>query len=443
MAPKMYIETYGCQMNEYESDRTFRTFEQAHGFARTEKIDNADLVLLNTCSIRDKADQKAFSSLGRLRVAKTLRPEMVIAVGGCLVQSQGDEIRRRAPFVDVVFGTHQWEKLPTLVEKARKERQQIVDVDMYGWNKYKFLPYRSAIGVHPVSEFVTIQNGCDKFCTFCLVPFTRGREVSRSPEEIFDEVKLLSEKGTKEVTLLGQNVNAYGRDRSGQIGFGELLDRVAEVPELKRIRFMTSHPSEMSDELVERLADNPKICRHLHLPLQSGSDRVLDKMNRQYTLREFRKRVESLRKAMPDLTLTTDLIVGFPSETEDDFQSTLNAVNEFEFDDSFSFVYSPRPNTKAAKWVEDFVNADVASERLDRLQALQRAIQTKKNVQTVGKQYEVLVEGASRKNPKELAGKNQHHHTINFEAASDLVGELVQIRILEARHNTLKGERVP
>ncbi len=439
VAKKIHIETYGCQMNDYESDRTYRMFHGL-GYEWTPQPAEADLVIYNTCSIREKADHKAFSSLGRLRPVKFLNPSMVIAVGGCMAQSRGEEIQKRAPYVDLVFGTHQWTNLPELVEKAQRERTQSMEIDFYGWKNYSFLPYQNAGLAHPVSELVTVQNGCNKFCTFCLVPFTRGREMSRLPVDILTEVEMLAQAGVKEVNLLGQNVNAYGKDQRGEITFAQLLRKVSEVDGIERVRFMTSHPSEFSDDLIKEMGENEKICEHLHLPLQSGSDRILEKMNRSYSLDDFRLKAQKLRAALPGLSLTTDIIVGFPGETGEDFESTMRALEEFEFDDSFSFVYSPRPHTKAAQWVEDFVEADLANERLIRLQAMQRELKTKKSESWVGKTVEVLVEGEAKSGPGDVAGRTRENWTVNFAGSKDWAGQLLKVQIKEARSNTLRGK---
>ena len=440
MKKGIHIETYGCQMNDYESDRTYRLFHDQFGYEWIDDPVEADLVIYNTCSIREKADQKFYSSLGRLRAGKLSRPEMIVAVGGCLAQSEGAEIQRRAPYVDIVFGTHQWTQLPFLVKNAEMERRRALEIDFYGWKDYSFLPYRSSKLSHPVSELVTVQNGCDKFCTFCLVPFTRGRELSRPVPEILGEIQSLVDQGVREVILLGQNVNAYGKDRRGEISFGELLNRVAEVKGLDRVRYMTSHPAEFSTELVDSIADNPKICEHLHLPLQSGSDNVLERMNRSYGIRDYRELVHYLQKKIPNLSLTTDIIVGFPSENEEDFERTLDALREFEFEDSFSFLYSPRPHTKAAKWAAEFVSEPIASERLARYQMLQREIHRKKTEAYVGRTAEVLVEGNAKSGDGWLAGKTRTNRTVNFQGPSEWIGKLKEVRITEAASHTLRAD---
>ncbi len=442
MALKIHIETYGCQMNDYESDRTRRLFIERHGYEWSDTPDDADLVLFNTCSVRDKADQKALSSIGRLRATKLMRPDMVVAVGGCMAQAMGAEIQKRAPYVDLVFGTHQWARLGELVEEVRKKRWRLLETDFYGWKDYRFLPYRESCGAHPVSEFVTIQNGCDKYCTFCLVPFTRGREVSRPPEEILGEIQALVAGDVKEVVLLGQNVNAYGRDRSGLISFADLLDEIEKIKGLERLRFVTSHPAEMTPELIDRMTRNGKICEHLHLPLQSGSDRILAKMNRRHTMDHFRKIMHLLAEKIPGIHVTTDVIVGFPSETDEDFKATLDAVREFGFSDSYSFRFSPRPHTKAADWRTEFIPDGVASERLETLQELQRNLTDRKNREMVGQTVEVLVEGKSKRGADLRVGRTRTNLTVNFPAGSETAGRLLDVLITKALPHCLRGESV-
>jgi tRNA-2-methylthio-N6-dimethylallyladenosine synthase len=439
-APKIHIETYGCQMNDYESDRTFRLFHDQHGYEWSGNPADADLVLFNTCSIREKADQKAYSSLGLLRAAKQQNPAMVIAVGGCLAQSQGTELAQRFPFVDIVFGTHQWALLPEMVQRAREAGARVLETDFFGWKDYSFLPYRTSTLTHPVAEMVTVQNGCNKFCTFCLVPYTRGREVSRPPKEILDEVRSLVDQGVREVTLLGQNVNAYGKDRTGVISFAELLAQVATVNGLERLRFITSHPAELSLDLIDAMAENRKVCEHLHLPVQSGSDTVLEKMHRGYGTGEYRRKASYLLTKIPKLELTTDIIVGFPTETEEDFERTLDLVREFDFADSFSFTYSPRPHTKAAKWTDEFVPAEVAAERLARLQALQDEIRRRRLRSYIGGMEVVLVEGVAKSGGGFLSGRTRTNRSVNFAGPRDWIGDFKKVRITEALAHSLRGE---
>lgn len=439
MPRKIHIATYGCQINDYESDRTYRLFNEAEGYEWTEDPSHADVVLFNTCSVRGKADQKALSEIGTLRTLKAERPEMVIAVGGCLAQIRGEEFQKRFPYVDIVFGTHQWTQLPNLVRAAIDERKKFLEIDLYGWKNYAFLPYHPGNFPHPVSELVTVQNGCDKFCTFCLVPFARGRQVSRSHAEILEEIRALADQGVREVTLLGQNVNAYGEDRAGEIGFMELLKRVAKVNGLERIRFVTSHPLNFTRELTDVMAGEEKVCEHLHLPVQSGSNRVLDRMKRDYTVDHYRKIVEYLRKRIPKLALTTDFIVGFPGETEEDFEQTLGFLREIEFDDSFSFKYSPRPHTKAAQWSGEFIAERIAKTRLARLQTLQGEIRTRKRREWVGEVVEVLVESEAKKGDGLLAGKTRQNRWVNFPGPGEWTGNVRKVKITESLSNSFRG----
>jgi len=444
MAKKIHIATYGCQMNDYESDRTFRMFHDKYGYDWIDNPNDADLVLFNTCSIREKADQKAMSGIGELKKTKDHRPEMIIAVGGCMAQMQGDDIRSRFPHVDIVFGTHQWTKLPEMVEQAAQDGKifhtQQVDIDFENWRNYSFLPFHDSLTAHPVRENVTIQNGCNNFCTFCLVPFTRGREVSRPVNDILSEIRTLADRGVKEVNLLGQNVNAYGSDRRGEPQFVDLMDAVAKIDGIERIRFVTSHPMVMSIEMIDRLANNPKFCEHLHLPIQSGSNRVLDLMQRGYHVEKYRELIQHFRKRVPNLALTTDIIVGFPGETEEDFLETLRAVEEFDYDESYSFIYSPRPNTKAAKWTDQFVPEEVAKDRLYRLKALQRQIKDRHSKEYLGKTVEVLVEKIENRAGEDIAvGKTRTFQTVNFPGNKQFLCNLKNVRITGTYTYSLEG----
>jgi tRNA-2-methylthio-N6-dimethylallyladenosine synthase len=444
MAKKIHISTFGCQMNDYESDRTFRLFHDKFGYEWIENPHEADLVLFNTCSIRDKADHKAKSGIGELKVTKDQRPEMIIAVGGCMAQMQGDEIKERFPYVDVVFGTHQWTKLPEMIDQASKDGKnfhtQQVEVDFENWKNYSFLPFHESDTPHKARENVTIQNGCNNFCTFCLVPFTRGREVSRPIGEILDEIQKLASRGVREVNLLGQNVNAYGSDKRGEPQFVDLLDRVAEIDGIERIRFVTSHPAVMTTEMIDRLAANPKVCEHIHLPIQSGSNRVLDLMQRGYHIEKYRELVHHFKKRMPNMMLTTDIIVAFPGETEEDFQETLKVVEEFDYNESYSFIYSPRMNTKAAKWTEQFIPDEVAKDRLYRLKALQRKIKDRHSKEYLGKTVEVLVESAEDRGGETMVtGRTRTFQTVNFLGDKQFLCNLKSVKITGTYTYSLQG----
>jgi tRNA-2-methylthio-N6-dimethylallyladenosine synthase len=422
MTKKIHISTFGCQMNDYESDRTFRLFHDKYGYDWIEDPNKADLVLFNTCSIREKADHKAMSGIGELKKTKDHRPEMIIAVGGCMAQMQGDEIKRRFAHVDIVFGTHQWIKLPEMVEQAARDGKQFhtqqVEIDLDNWRNYSFLPFHDTIMTHPVRENVTIQNGCNNFCTFCLVPFTRGREVSRPVGDILDEISKLADRGVREVNLLGQNVNAYGSDRRGEPEFTELLRLVAEIDGIERIRFVTSHPMVMTIEMINALADNPKVCEHLHLPVQSGSNRILKLMDRGYTIEKYRELMTHYRKRIPNLALTTDIIVGFPGETEDDFQQTLEVV----------------------KGTDQFLPEEVSKERLARLKSLQREIKDRHSKAYLGKTVEVLVESAVEEEGKTtLTGKTRAYQTVTFPGNREILCTLKNVKITNSYIYSLNG----
>ncbi|MEZ4704258.1 MAG: tRNA (N6-isopentenyl adenosine(37)-C2)-methylthiotransferase MiaB [Bdellovibrionota bacterium] len=442
MSGKIHISTYGCQMNDYESDRTYRMFHDRYGFAWVDDVTQADLVLYNTCSIREKADHKALSSIGDLKRIKDQRPEMIIAVGGCMAQVQGEEIQKRFPYVDLVFGTHQWKNLPDLVFQAKESKTKQVQNELYGWRNYDFLPYEGGQDHHPVRENITIQNGCNHFCSFCVVPFTRGREVSRPVDEILTEVKALADRGVKELNLLGQNVNAYGTDRRASIGFAELLFRVSNVVGIERVRFVTSHPKEMNQEIVDAMAQIPQVCKQLHLPLQSGSDVVLENMKREYTLDRYREVYAMLKNKMPDLVLTTDMIVAFPGETEKDFEQSLQAMIEFDFDDSFSFLYSPRPHTKAAAWDQQFIPKEEGQKRLLALQALQMELKNKHSQMYLHKQMNVLVEASAKKQGGMLTGKTESFRTVNLKGPQAWIGQMMEVKIDEVFPHSMRGSVV-
>lgn len=441
----MHILTYGCQMNDYESDRTYRLFHNKYGYSWADHPHEADLVIFNTCSIREKADQKAFSALGELKKTKAERKQhMIIAVGGCSAQLRGKEIQSKFPFVDIVFGTHQWNKLPELVEASLKKNKRQSNLDLFGWQKYSFLDVEQhqEQDKHPVTELITVQNGCDKFCSFCVVPYTRGRQVSRDLDDICREVEKVAQKGTKEVILLGQNVNAYGNDKSSDIGFSKLLRSVAAVDGIERIRYVTSHPSELSFEMIDTMAELDEVCNSLHLPIQSGSNRILKAMNRDYTVDRFREVANYLYKAIPDMILTTDLMVAFPGETEEDFKDTLSAMQEFNFAESYSFLYSPRPQTKAAKREEDFIPTQVGKQRLYELQDLQNKLSMRARQNYLGKTVKVLVDGLSARDSQQITGKMEQNWSVNFDGSSSLIGKIVEVKIDQVMSNTFKGQLI-
>ncbi|MFP4030868.1 MAG: tRNA (N6-isopentenyl adenosine(37)-C2)-methylthiotransferase MiaB [Desulfococcaceae bacterium] len=443
----LYIQTMGCQMNVYDSGRIAALMSPL-GFHAAEAAEEADLIVVNTCAIREKAEQKAFSLLGRLAEIKRRRPEVVIAAGGCVAQRAGKEILRRAPCVDIVFGTHAVARLPQMVRDVEDRRCRVVDVEM--GDRYEECELPGGFGADGgVSRFVTIMQGCDNFCTYCVVPFARGREASRRPERILAEVRTLVENGVREVTLLGQNVNSYGR-KEGLPGFPELLARVAAVPGLERVRFTTSHPKDLSPALADAFGALEGLCPHLHLPVQSGSDRVLKRMNRRYTRDDYLEKVRWLRAARPDINLTTDIIVGFPGETEADFQATLELVREVDFGGLFAFVYSDRPGAPAARF-GDKVPESEGRARLQTLLSLQEAATRRKNEALVGTRVNVLVEGRGRPAPggdgeRPWTGRTPGNAIVHMPfllegpwADRDLMGETVPVQVETALAHSLQG----
>ena len=440
MARKVFIRTFGCQMNEYDSDKMADVLAAGEGFEQTDKAEEADVILFNTCSVREKAQEKVFTDLGMVRHLKQKNPDLIIGVGGCVASQEGAAIVQRAPYVDIVFGPQTLHRLPQMMDKRRASGRPQVDISFPEIEKFDHLPPARVEGA---SAFVSIMEGCSKYCTFCVVPYTRGEEVSRPLDDVLAEVAGLAGQGVKEVTLLGQNVNAYrGAMAEGEIAdFALLLELVAEIPGIERLRFTTSHPREFTPRLIDTYTRLPKLVSHLHLPVQSGSDRILAAMKRGYTALEYKSIVRKLKVARPDLCLASDFIVGFPGETEEDFLATLRLIEEVGFDASFSFLYSPRPGTPAAGMADDTPQA-VKSERLHRLQALvdgQAAAISAAMVDTV---QTVLVEGPSRKDPNELAGRTDNNRVVNFPAPPRLIGQMLEVRITKALPHSLRGEVV-
>jgi tRNA-2-methylthio-N6-dimethylallyladenosine synthase len=441
MPVKLYIRTFGCQMNEYDSAKMADVLGQAQadGVEATDDPAQADIVLFNTCSVREKAQEKVFSDLGRLRALKRERPDMVIGVGGCVASQEGANIVSRAPYVDVVFGPQTLHRLPQLIAARRRTGRPQVDISFPEIEKFDHLPPARVEGA---SAFVSIMEGCSKYCSFCVVPYTRGEEVSRPFEDVLTEVAGLAEQGVREVTLLGQNVNAYlGATGAGEerADFAMLLDYVAEMPGIERIRYTTSHPREFSQRLVDAHGTIAKLAAHVHLPVQSGSDRVLAAMKRGYTVLEYKSIIRRLRAARPDVSITSDFIVGFPGETEQDFQRTMALIEDVGFDGSFSFVYSPRPGTPAADLADDTPQATKLA-RLQRLQAATDGHARRISEAMVGTTQRVLVEGPSRKDPNELSGRTENNRVVNFAGAPRLVGHLVELAITSALPHSLRGE---
>ena len=433
--PKLFLRTFGCQMNEYDSDRIADLLRAENGMERAERPEDADLIVFNTCSVREKAQEKVFADLGRVRHLKRANPQLMIAVGGCVASQEGAAIVKRSPFVDVVFGPQTLHRLPQLLERRRSTGEAQVDISFPRIEKFDALP---APRVERARAFVSIMEGCSKYCSFCVVPYTRGEEVSRPFADIITEIASL---GVKEVTLLGQNVNAWRGDIDGRAAdFAELLHFVSELP-IERVRYTTSHPREFTQRLIEAHGALPKLAPHIHLPVQSGSDRILAAMKRGYTTLEYRSIIRRLRRARPDVSVSSDFIIGFPGETEADFAATLKLASELELDDSYSFIYSPRPGTPAAE-LPDEVSAEVKSERLQRLQAQIQSQAAAVSERMVGRVERVLVEGASRKREHELAGRTGNNRVVNFAGSAELVDQFVDVRITEARSHSLRGEPV-
>ncbi len=439
MAKKLYIKTFGCQMNEYDSDRMADVLA-AEGIEKTDSPEDADVILFNTCSVREKAQEKVFHDLGRVRLLKQAKPDLVIGVGGCVASQEGESIVRRAPYVDVVFGPQTLHRLPQLIRARRASGRPQVDVSFPEIEKFDALPPARVEGG---SAFVTVMEGCGKFCTYCIVPYTRGEELSRPLDDVLAEIAGLAAQGVQEVTLLGQNVNAYrGAMEEGEVAdFAFLLDCVHEIPGIERIRYTTSHPREMTPRLIEAYARLPKLVSHLHLPVQSGSDRVLAAMKRGYTALEYKSVARKLRAARPDLSLSTDFIVGFPGETAADFEATMRLIDEVGFDASFSFLYSPRPGTPAAELGDD-TPQELKTQRLMRLQKRIEEQARAISAAMVGSVQRILVEGASKKDATELAGRTDNNRIVNFVGNPRLVGRFVDVSITSALPHSLRGEIV-
>jgi tRNA-2-methylthio-N6-dimethylallyladenosine synthase len=445
MVKKLYIRTFGCQMNEYDSAKMADLLAMSEGVEKTERVEEADIILFNTCSVRERAQEKVFSDLGVLRPLKTARPDLIIGVGGCVASQEGAAIVKRAPYVDVVFGPQTLHRLPYLISSRRRTGQPQVDISFPEIEKFDNLPPARVEGV---TAFVSIMEGCSKYCSFCVVPYTRGEEVSRPFDDVIAEVAELAMQGVKEVTLLGQNVNAYRGQMHDETGADRdvadlalLLSYVAEVPGIERIRYTTSHPLEFTQRLIDAYAITPKLVSHLHLPVQSGSDRILAAMKRGYTALEYKSIVRRLRKVRPDVSLSSDFIIGFPGETEADFEATMKLIDEVRFDGGFSFVYSPRPGTPAAD-LEDVTPYEIKLRRLQRLQARVQEQQDEYSRRMLGTRQRVLVDKISRKNADELAARTDNNRVVNFPGSSSLIGQFVDVAITELRSHSLRGELV-
>ena len=427
----------GCQMNEYDSDKMADVLRESHGYELTDTPDDADLLLVNTCSIREKAQEKVFSELGRWRKFKDQNPNVKIGVGGCVASQEGEGITKRAPYVDIVFGPQTLHRLPELIDKAEKDGTSVVDISFPEIEKFDSLPEPRADGP---TAFVSVMEGCSKYCSFCVVPYTRGEEISRPFDDVIAEVAILADQGVREVNLLGQNVNAYrGPMHDGQIAdLATLIYYVAAIDGIDRIRFTTSHPVEFTDSLIQAYAEVPELASYLHLPVQHGSDRVLAAMKRGHTVLEYKQKIRKLRAVRPDISLSSDFIVGFPTETAKDFEALMNLIAEVGFDQSFSFVYSPRPGTPAASLTDD-TPMEVKKERLSLLQARinQQAMDISRSM--IGTTQKVLVEKLSRKSSAQVAGRAENNRWVNFDANPSLIGQFVDVVITEVMSNSLRG----
>jgi tRNA-2-methylthio-N6-dimethylallyladenosine synthase len=440
MANKLYIKTMGCQMNEYDSEKMADVLRESHGYELTDTLEDANLLLVNTCSIREKAQEKVFSELGRWRMLKERKPELMIGVGGCVASQEGEGIAKRAPFVDVVFGPQTLHRLPTLIDDAKRKNDAVVDISFPEIEKFDRLPEPRAEGP---TAFVSVMEGCSKYCSFCVVPYTRGEEISRPFDDVIAEVASLAGQGVREVNLLGQNVNAYlGPMHDGQLAdLATLIYYVAAIDGIERIRFTTSHPVEFTDSLIQAYAEVPKLASYLHLPVQHGSDRVLARMKRGHTILEYKQKIRKLREARPGLSLSSDFIVGFPGETDRDFEQLMNLVAEVGFDQSFSFIYRARPGTPAAG-LDDDTPLEARKQRLQILQAriTQQAMEISQAM--VGTTQRVLVEKLSKKSDRQVSGRTENMRWVNFDGDASYIGEFVDVVITEALPNSLRGRIV-
>ena len=433
---KLYLATFGCQMNDYDSQRIAQILHEK--YALTSEPDNADLILINTCSIREKAENKVYSLVGRLKKFKKRNPGLIIGIAGCVAQQEGDRLLKRLPFIDLVFGPQCLYCLPDMLKHVENGMGAVLRTEL----KHDFLiPMVTAPlpEPNPVQAFVTIMQGCDNFCAFCVVPYVRGREVSRPPEDILAEIKQILDEGVKEVTLLGQNVNSYGKKVGAIHSFPGLLSMLAETPGLERLRFTTSHPKDISLDLMKCFRDLDTLCEHLHLPVQSGSTTVLKRMNRHYTRDQYLAIVGKLKSFCPDISLTTDLIVGFPGETDRDFKDTMSLLKTVEFDQIFAFKYSPRPLTRAARF-DDHIPEEIKAERLEAVLEFQKEIGLMRYKSLKGRKEKILVEGISKKNSGELRGRTRGNHVVNFPGPQELIGKFVTVKIIKACYHSLRGK---
>ncbi len=433
------ITTYGCQMNVHDSEK-LRGMLNYMGYADTENKENADLIIYNTCCVREHAEERVYGNVGALYSLKQERPDLIIGICGCMMQQEGmaENVARRFPFVDIIFGTHNLHSFPELLLKALQSNNTVVEILNDDRNIVEGVPINRAKGV---SAWVTIMYGCNNFCSYCIVPHVRGREKSRSREDILSEIRDIARNGYKEITLLGQNVNSYGKDLHGNYLFSDLLVDIDKIEGIDRVRFMTSHPKDLSDELIKAMASCKKVCEHLHLPVQSGSNNILSKMNRKYTREQYLDLIARVRKSVPDIAITTDIIVGFPGETEQDFQDTLDLVRTVKFDSAFTFMYSPRQGTRAAK-MKDQIDKDVKKQRLNELLEVQNFITGQKNSVFKNRIVEVLVEGTSKNDPNCLSGRTRTNKLVNFKGSPELIGKLAHVKVTNPKCWTLEGEAI-
>ena len=441
MSKKLHIKTWGCQMNEYDSQKMADLLDATNGYQLTDEAGDADVILLNTCSIREKAQEKVFHQLGRWKLLKDDKPDLIIGVGGCVASQDGDSIRQRAPFVDVIFGPQTLHRLPEMIKQVQGNKgSSMVDISFPEIEKFDRLPEPKADGP---SAFVSIMEGCSKYCTFCVVPYTRGEEVSRPLDDVLLEIAQLAEQGVREVNLLGQNVNAYrGETHDGEICyFSDLIRYVAAIDGIDRIRYTTSHPVEFTPDIIDVYADVPELVDHLHVPVQSGSDRILNLMKRGHTAIEYKSTIRKLRKIRPNLSMSSDFIIGFPGESAADFEATMNLINDIGFDMSFSFIYSARPGTPAADLPDD-VSEQEKKERLYLLQNRITQMAQQISRQMFDTEQRILVEGPSKKNPMELRGRTENNRVVNFIGPHTVIGQFVDVRITEALPNSLRGDLI-
>ncbi len=440
MTQKLYIQTNGCQMNEYDSDKMRDILLDSHAMEITLAPENADVLLLNTCSIREKAQEKVFSAIGRWRKLKQKNPKIIIGVGGCVASQEGAAIQKRAPYVDIVFGPQTLHRLPALLDQARTTHKKVVDISFPEIEKFDALPEPRAEGV---KAFVSVMEGCSKYCTYCVVPYTRGEEISRPLNDVVDEIIALAKQGVREINLLGQNVNAYcGEMEDGALAsFALLLHCVASIEGIDRLRFTTSHPLEFTDDLIEAFAEIPELVNHLHLPVQSGSNDVLARMKRDYSREDYLVKLEKLKVIRPNISLSSDFIVGFPDESDEEFEETMSLIEAVEFDFSYSFIYSPRPGTPAAEF-NDNISMEIKKQRLSRLKMRLNEMTQNFSNAMIGSTQTILVEGESKKNALQMTGRTENNRVVNFTGHPRLKGQFVDILITEALPNSLRGRMV-